>query len=64
MKLFSSIMLLCISITAVGQSTKNKGILIDSRDQQKYPIIKIGDNWWMAKNLNFKNKDSYCFEDK
>jgi uncharacterized protein (TIGR02145 family) len=34
----------------------------DSRDQQKYPIVTIGDYVWMAKNLNFDYENSKSSE--
>ena len=38
--------------------------LWDSRDGQKYPIIKIGSYWWMTKNLNYyKDRLSKCRND-
>ena len=42
---------------------------IDARDSQKYEIVKIGNDWWMAENLNFnipnasrcyENNEEYC----
>lgn len=39
------------------------GDLVDSRDGQKYRIVKIGDTWWMAENLNYKADNSYCYND-
>jgi len=32
-----------------GQET---GTITDSRDGQTYNIVKIGNQWWMAENLN------------
>ena len=40
------------------------GVLTDSRDGQTYRTVKIGDQVWMAENLNFKMEGSLCPEDK
>ncbi|KPK85294.1 MAG: hypothetical protein AMS27_07615 [Bacteroides sp. SM23_62_1] len=33
----------------------------DPRDGKEYATIQIGDQWWMAQNLNFDVYDSYCY---
>lgn len=35
----------------------------DARDGQTYRIVKIGDQVWMAENLNYETANSYCYDD-
>jgi uncharacterized protein (TIGR02145 family) len=38
---------------------------IDVRDGQSYPIVRMGGQEWMAKNLNYKSeKGSYCYNNE
>lgn len=34
----------------------------DPRDGQQYPYVKIGNKYWMTKNLNFNTNESWCYE--
>ena len=51
-----------------GNSNKSplpeSGVLKDSRDGQTYRTVKIGNQVWMAENLNYKTFDSFCYEDE
>lgn len=38
------------------------GTLTDARDGQVYETVKIGDQWWMAENLNYKAYNSWWYE--
>jgi uncharacterized protein (TIGR02145 family) len=33
---------------------QNFDFIVDERDEQEYKIVQIGDQWWMAENLNFR----------
>lgn len=39
------------------------GSVVDPRDGQKYKVVTIEAQTWMAENLNYGSKESYCYAD-
>ena len=47
-----------------GQRTNAPAPFVDSRDGQAYPVVRIGDQTWLARDLSFPAGDSYCYGDR
>lgn len=53
--------ILFILILTQKVSAQEKGFFIDERDNQRYITVTIGDQIWMADNLNFNHEKSFEF---
>ena len=59
--IFSILIVLMIVGTVVYKKIGNEILMTDPRDGKSYRTVVIGEQTWMAENLNFDSPDSYCY---
>ncbi len=71
-KTFSLMMLAMLFLCAVGCEQPSDpppdpkpvlGEMTDARDNQTYQTVTLGDQTWLAQNLNYGSDDSKCYDD-
>lgn len=61
-KIVYNFVMLFVLVSCKNDLKKNH--FIDERDGSNYEIVRIGDQFWMAENLNYKMDSSWCYDNE
>jgi len=56
-------LLVCVSLCVTQLNGQVVGTLHDGRDGKDYRTVRIGNQWWMAENLNHKTRNGSLYYD-
>lgn len=59
MKKFCIGFAMVLGLCSVSFAAEN-AVVTDARDNQKYHVVKIGDQQWLAENIRFNGEDSFA----
>ena len=54
----------CAAILPLNQDSEIRETFVDPRDGQIYTVVKLGNMYWFASNLNYQSLKSECYEDE
>jgi uncharacterized protein (TIGR02145 family) len=63
MKKMTACSLLMMVILFLFTGGCNRGKMTDERDGQTYKTVTLGDQTWLAQNLNYETDNSWCYDD-